>query len=283
MSKILIETPEENPTDLKGCISFIGAGPGAPDLITLRGAKRLSEADLIIWASSLVPRELLNHARNGIEVHDSATMTLEDVIGIYRDNPTARIARLHSGDPSIYGAIQEQVDWCIAEARNFEIIPGVSSLSAASALIRRELTIPGTSQSIILTRLPSRTSSSAGMHEDLATMSAIGCTMAIFLSAARPTALKQKLLSDGSAYNADTPVAIVSHASWPEEKVIVSDLGHLDTAIKSIGTTTTVLVLVGDFIAAQPKRSHLYSPDFAHKFRKRSLKGSSKGRPSGRG
>jgi precorrin-4/cobalt-precorrin-4 C11-methyltransferase len=266
----------------RGLISFIGAGPGAPDLITLRGARRLSEADLIIWASSLIPRELLDHARDGVEIHDSATMTLEDVIEIYHDNPAARIARLHSGDPSIYGAMQEQIDWCIAEARSFEIIPGVSSLSAAAASIQRELTIPGTSQSIVLTRLPSRTSSSAGPNEDLAKMSAIGCTMAVFLSAARPAALKQRLLSEGSAYNEDTPVAVVSHASWPEEKVVISDLGHLDAAIKNTGSTTTVLVLVGDFIASRPQRSHLYSPDFAHKFRRRSLKGSSKGRPSGR-
>ena len=271
-----------NLANLKGLISFIGAGPGAPDLITIRGAKRLSEADLIIWASSLVPRELLDHARNGAEIHDSATMTLEDVISIFHDNPAARIARLHSGDPSIYGAIQEQIDWCIAETRNFEIIPGVSSLSAAAVAIRRELTVPGTSQSIILTRLAARTSSSAGPNEDLATMSAIGCTMAIFLSAARPAALKKELLSNRSAYDEYTPVAVVSHASWPEEKVVISDLGHLDTAIKSTGSTTTVLVLVGDFISSQPQRSHLYSPNFAHKFRKRSLKGSSKGRPSGR-
>ena len=127
-------------------ISFVGAGPGAADLITLRGRDRLAAADVVVWASSLVPEELLEHAPPTAEIHDSAGMTLEDVLAVYTAHPEARIVRLHSGDPVIYGAIQEQVDWCVAHERDFEIVPGVSSLGAAAAAVQRELTIPTVAQ-----------------------------------------------------------------------------------------------------------------------------------------
>ncbi|MHB8263684.1 MAG: cobalt-precorrin-4/precorrin-4 C(11)-methyltransferase [Acidimicrobiales bacterium] len=266
--------------DLTGLISFIGAGPGAADLITVRGARRLGEADIVIWASSLVPQDILTYARHDATVVDSATMTFEDVIKIYSDNPDARIVRLHSGDPAIYGAIQEQIDWCVAQGQNFELVPGVSSLSAAAAAIGRELTIPGTSQSIILTRFASRTSASVPPNEDIERLSSVGCTMGIFLSASRPAALQSKLLGNGSAYNASTSIAVVAYASWPQEQVIVSDLGHLAETIKATGTKTTVLVLVGDFITSRPLRSHLYSPEFSHTYRKKSIQGSTQGRPA---
>ncbi len=142
-------------------ISFVGAGPGAADLITLRGAARLQAADVVVWASSLVPEALLEHCRPDVEVHDSATMTLEDVLDVYgAHDETTAIVRLHSGDPAIYGAIAEQMDWCLAEGRSFEIVPGVSSVGAAAAALARELTIPGVSQSVVLTRLPGRTAAS---------------------------------------------------------------------------------------------------------------------------
>lgn len=142
-------------------ISFVGAGPGAADLITVRGAQRLAEAEVVVWASSLVPEALLAHCRDGVEVHDSATMTLEDVLAVYeRHGDDTPIVRLHSGDPSLYGAIGEQTAWCRAQGRAWEIVPGVTSVSAAAAVAGHELTLPAISQSIVTTRLPGRTAAS---------------------------------------------------------------------------------------------------------------------------
>src|SRR5262249_31953897 len=149
-------------------ISFVGAGPGAADLITLRGAARLRAAHVVIWAASLVREELLAHCRTDVELHDSKTMTLEDVIAVYERHPDGAIVRLHSGDPSIYSAIGEQVDWCIAHDREFEVVPGVSSFAAAAAAVGSELTIPAVAQSVVLTRLAHRTSSSMPAHESIA-------------------------------------------------------------------------------------------------------------------
>jgi precorrin-4/cobalt-precorrin-4 C11-methyltransferase len=269
-----------------GLISFVGAGPGAADLVTLRGVDRLRQADLVIWASSLIPAAVLTHARPEVPILDSAGMTLEDVLGVYRDHPDARIVRLHSGDPSIYGALQEQLDWCTAQGRPYEIVPGVSSLGAAAAALGRELTLPGVAQSVVLTRLPARTSPSMPPRERVQAFAATGCTLAVFLSAARPRALQEALLAPPSAYRPDTPVAIVARASWPDEQVVRTTLGQLAEDLAATGLTTTVLVLVGDALAAEGRRSHLYAPDFAHGFRRRSLPGTTQGRPvraSGRG
>lgn len=258
-------------------ISFVGAGPGAADLITLRGRDRLAAADVVVWASSLVPRALLGHCPQA-EVHDSSVMTLEDVLAVYAAaGPDAAVVRLHSGDPSIYGAIQEQIDWCVANERDFEIVPGVSSLSAAAALVGRELTIPRVSQSVVLTRLPGRTSASMPERETVAAFAAIGCTLAVFLSAARPVELQAELLT---GYPAETPAAIVIRASWDDEAVVLSTVGSLADDLKATGVTTTVLVLVGPALAGAAPRSHLYSPDYAHKFRRRSAPGTTVGRPA---
>ncbi len=264
---------------LGGLISFVGAGPGAPDLITLRGAARLGAADIVIWASSLVPREVLTHARAGAAVHDSAGMTLEDVLALYEANPDASIVRLHSGDPSLYGAIQEQIDWCSAHGRSFEIVPGVSSLSAAAAAVGRELTIPRVSQSVVVTRLATRTAASVPDRERIASFAATGCTLAVFLSAAQPEALQRELLQAPSAYTPETPAAIVIRASWPDERVVVTVVGRLAEDLRATGATMTTLVLVGDALAGPAARSHLYSPAFAHAHRKRSRPGSTSGRP----
>lgn len=263
-------------------ISFVGAGPGAADLITVRGAARLAAADVVVWASSLVPEAVLEHVGAAAQVHDSATMTLEDVLCVYADNPDAAIVRLHSGDPSIYGAVQEQIDWCLAEGRPFEIVPGVSSLGAAAAAVGRELTIPEVSQSVVVTRLPSRTGRSMPESEQLAAFAATGCTMAVFLSAARPEALAEALLEPPSRYQADTPAAIVVRASWPDERVVRTTLGSLAGDLRATGATTTVLVLVGPALEGAAARSHLYSPDFAHAHRRRSIPGTTAGRPAGR-
>jgi precorrin-4/cobalt-precorrin-4 C11-methyltransferase len=261
-------------------ISFVGAGPGAADLITLRGAQRLAAADVVIWASSLVPEALLIHARPGAEIHDSAAMTLEDVIETYDRHPDASIVRLHSGDPGIYGAIQEQIDWCLGNERDFEIVPGVSSLAAAAAAIGRELTIPKVAQSVVVTRLAGRTKASMPPRESVAAFAAIGATTAIFLSAARPKELQDELLGPSSAYTADTPAAIVVRASWPDEQVVVTTVGQLAHELVATGATTTVMVLVGPALSGLAERSHLYSPDFAHRFRRRSRPGTTSGRPA---
>jgi precorrin-4/cobalt-precorrin-4 C11-methyltransferase len=259
-------------------ISFVGAGPGAADLITIRGRDRLAAADVVIWASSLVPEEVLSHARGDAVVHDSATMTLEDVLAVYEASPDAATVRLHSGDPSIYGAIQEQIDWCEAHGRPYEIVPGVSSLAAAAAAVGRELTIPKVSQSVVLTRLAGRTAASMPERESVRAFAAHGATMAVFLSAARPVELQDELLA---GYGPETPAAVVVRASWPDEQVVRTTVGGLADAVKSTGTKTTVLVLVGPALAEAPvARSHLYSPDYAHAFRRRSTPGSTVGRPA---
>ncbi|HEY3941322.1 MAG TPA: precorrin-4 C(11)-methyltransferase [Acidimicrobiales bacterium] len=263
-----------------GRISFVGAGPGAPDLITLRGAQRLARADVVIWASSLVPEALLSHAGAGSVVHDSASMTLEDVLAVYQAHPDAAIVRLHSGDPSLYGAIQEQIDWCEREGRQYEVVPGVSSLGAGAAAARRELTVPEVAQSVVVTRLASRTGRSMPDAETIGAFAATGCTLAVFLSAARPGALEAELLAPPSRYTPDTPAVIVVRATWPDEQVVVSRCGRLAEDLRATGATTTVLVLVGPALAGAAPRSHLYAPDFAHGHRRRSAPGSTAGRPA---
>ncbi|MDP9007033.1 MAG: precorrin-4 C(11)-methyltransferase [Actinomycetota bacterium] len=261
-------------------ISFVGAGPGAADLITLRGRDRLAAADIVIWASSLVPEAVLGHCRPGVECHDSATMTLEDVVGVYDASPGAATVRLHSGDPSVFGAIQEQIDWCVSKERAFEIVPGVTSLSAAAAVVGRELTIPKVAQSVVLTRLAGRTEESMPARESVAAFAAIGATMAVFLSAARPVELQQELLGVGSAFDVDTPAAVVVRASWPDEQMVRTTVGALAETIVATGTRTTVLVLVGPALVGAAHRSRLYAPDHAHTFRRRSLPGTTAGRPA---
>jgi precorrin-4/cobalt-precorrin-4 C11-methyltransferase len=262
-------------------ISFVGAGPGAPDLLTLRGRDRLAAADVVVWASSLVPEAMLGHARAGATVHDSAGMTLEDVLAVYAGAPAeTAIVRLHSGDPSLYGAIGEQIDWCVANGRDFEMVPGVSSLAGAAAAVGRELTQPGVAQSVVLTRLAGRTAASMPATESVAAFAASGATMAVFLSGARPVELAEELLAPGSGYTADTPAAIIARASWPDERVVMTTVGRLADDLIGLGSRTTVLVLVGPALAGAARRSHLYSPAFAHTFRRRSLPGTTAGRPA---
>jgi precorrin-4/cobalt-precorrin-4 C11-methyltransferase len=261
-------------------ISFVGAGPGAPDLITLRGRDRLAAADVVVWASSLVPEALLVHARPEAAIHDSAAMTLEDVLAVYDANPGAAIVRLHSGDPSVYGAIQEQIDWCVDHGRDFEIVPGVSSLGAAAAAVGRELTLPQVAQSVVLTRLAGRTAASMPPRESVAAFASHGTTMAVFLSAARPEELQRQLLAPPSSYDEDTPAAIVVRASWPDERVVTTTVGRLAVDLEATGARMTALVLVGDALRGAASRSHLYSPTYAHSFRRRSTVGTTTGRPA---
>jgi precorrin-4/cobalt-precorrin-4 C11-methyltransferase len=265
-------------------ISFVGAGPGAADLITLRGAARLAAADVVVWASSLVPEAVLDHCRAGVEIHDSATMTLEDVIAVYQQQPDGTpIVRLHSGDPSLYGAIAEQIAWCRAHARRWEIVPGVSSLGAAAAVAGRELTVPGLAQSVVVTRLAGRTEASMPPSEGVAAYAAHGATVAVFLSAARPDELQAELTAPGSAFTEATPAVIVVRATWPDEQVVHTTVGRLAADLRATGATMTALVLVGDALGeSPPQRSHLYQPAYTTAYRLRSRPGTTAGRPSAR-
>jgi precorrin-4/cobalt-precorrin-4 C11-methyltransferase len=249
-----------------GKVWFIGAGPGAQDLLTIRGARLIGEANVVIWARSLVNEGVLEHARPGAEIVESTTIPLEGVRGIYERAviEDLKVARVHSGDPSIYGAVMEQIELCEELGLRWEIVPGVSSLGGAAAAIGRELTVPEVSQSVILTRRPSRTPMPEG--EDIRSFASHGTTMAIFLSAARPRALQQELLEGG--YPPDTPCAVVYKASWPDERVIECRLDELADRIREAGFTRQALILVGPGLAAGGTRSHLYSPHFAHTFRK---------------
>lgn len=250
-------------------ISFVGAGPGAPDLLTLRGAQRLADADVVIWAASLVPEAVLAHCRPDVERHDSKAMTLEDVVAVYEAHPDAAIVRLHSGDPTVYSAIAEQIDWCVAHERTFEIVPGVSSMAAAAAAAGRELTVPGLAQSVVMTRLAHRTAASVPDGESVARFAQAGPTMAVFLSAARPAALRAELLAVGSAYSPETPVVLAHRVSWPDERIVTGTVGSLPDDLAALGATTTVMVLVGEALrsAPVPCRSHVYAADFSHSFR----------------
>jgi precorrin-4/cobalt-precorrin-4 C11-methyltransferase len=248
-----------------GKVWFIGAGPGAPDLLTLRGARLIGEADVVIWARSLVNEGVLEHARPGAEIFESTTIPLEGVRDLYERALAEglKVARIHSGDPSIYGAVMEQIELCEKLGLEWEIVPGVSSLGAAAAAIGRELTVPEISQSVILTRRASRTPMPRG--EDIPSFAAHGTTMAIFLSAARPRALQQELLEGG--YSPRTPCAVVYRASWPDERVIECPLEELADRIREAGFTRQALIFVGPGLGAGGTRSHLYSPGFSHMFR----------------
>ncbi len=259
-----------------GLISFVGAGPGAADLVTLRGAQRLAAADVVVWASSLVPAAVLEHCGEGVELHDSAGMTLEDVFAVYEAHPDAAIVRLHSGDVSLYSALTEQIAWCTGHERAFEIVPGVGSLAAAAATAGVELTVPGVAQSAVLTRLGGgRTAASMPAGQSVADFARHGTTMAIYLSAARPATLREELLA---GYPPQTPAIVVAKASWPDEMVITTTVDGLADALAGSGIRTAALVLVGPALSGVGDRSRLYDPTYSHGCRRRSVPGSTAGR-----
>lgn len=244
---------------------FIGAGPGSPDLLTIRGAKLISEADIVIWARSLVHEDVLQHASPAAEIIESTYIPLEAVRELYERavREDLRVARVHSGDPTIYGATMEQIELCDEIGLDWEIVPGVSSMGAAAAAIGRELTIPEVSQSIIITRRASRTP--MPNNEDIKRFAEHGTTMAIFLSAAKPRALQQDLLEGG--YEPDTPCAVVYRATWPDQEIIRCRLEELADRIRLSGFTRQAMILIGPGLGSGGTRSHLYDPDFSHMFR----------------
>ena len=252
---------------MSGRVSFVGAGPGAPDLLTLRAARVLGEADIVVWARSLVDPDVLAHARAGAELVASDDKTFEDVLEIYaraaRDG--LRVARVHSGDPTLYGTLHEQLRACRALELEVEIVPGVSSLAAAAASLGQELTVPDVSQSLILTRRAQRTSMPP--NEQLGAFAAHGTTMALFLSVRRPRELQADLEAGG--YAPDTPCAVVYRASWPDELVIRCPLRELGERVRAAKITTQALVLLGPALeaAADAGRSHVYDPGYGHRHR----------------
>ncbi len=250
-------------------ISFIGAGPGAADLLTLRAVDRLARADVVLWAGSLVSSDVLRHCQADATLLDTKAMTLEDVTAVYAEHPRAAIARLHSGDPACFSAVGEQIDWCVQHERAFEIVPGVSSLGAAAAAAGIELTVPGVSQSVVITRLARRTAAALGPGDDLVAYAAQGGVMALFLSAGDPARLQATLLSEGSAYAADTPALIAYRVSWPDEQVVQTTVGQLATELANRAIATSALILVGAALrpGTSARRSHVYDPSFAHQYR----------------
>ena len=249
-------------------IYFVGAGCGAPDLITVRGARLLEQADVIIYAGSLVNPALLESAKESCVLYNSAEMTLEEVLQVMQEAEAGGLTtvRLHSGDPSLYGAIREQVDALNKMGLACEIVPGVSSFCGAAAALGVEYTLPGVSQSVIITRLAGRTPVPA--RESIRSLAAHGTTLVIFLSAGLTKDLQKELLSAGLA--ADTPAAIVYKATWPEEKVVRCSAGTLHEAAEKNGIQKTALILVGRFLGREYERSKLYDPAFSTGFREKS-------------
>ena len=247
-------------------VHFVGAGPGAPDLITLRGAALLGQADVVIYAGSLVNPELLELCRADCAVYNSAGMTLEQVLAVMTaaEAEGKTTVRLHTGDPSLYGAVREQMDALTAARIPFRITPGVSSFCAAAASAGAEYTLPGVSQSVILTRMPGRTPVPEG--EEIASLAAHGASMAVFLSAGLLEGLQEELLR--GAYGPDTPAALVYKASWPGERVLRCTVGTLAETGRESGIDRTALVLVGDFLGNDYRRSKLYDPAFTTGFRR---------------
>lgn len=259
-----------------GMVHFVGAGSGAPDLITVRGQRLLREADVVIWAGSLVNPALLDECRPGCELHDSSRMTLEQVVAVMEHacGEGRDVVRLHTGDPAIYGAIREQMGELDARGIPYEVVPGVSSFCGAAAALGAELTLPGLSQSVILTRLEGRTPMPPG--ERMRDLAAHGATMVVFLSAGMLARLQEELLAGGS-YGPDTPAALVYKATWPDERVVRCTVGTLAQAGAAQGINRTALVLVGEVLGQGSgraegashayERSRLYDPAFATGFR----------------
>lgn len=244
-------------------IVFVGAGSGAVDLITLRGKNYLEEADTIIYAGSLVNPDLLRFAKEECKIYDSARMTLEEVMEVMRSSQ-GLLVRLHTGDPSLYGAIREQMRLLDEENLLYEVVPGVSSFSAAAASLKREYTLPGVSQSLIITRIEGKTP--VPPLESLEKMAEHQCSMAIFLSSGHLQRVQEALLKGG--YPEDTPVAMVYKASWPDEDSFVCKLSELAEQGEGHGFHRMALILVGRFLEGEFERSLLYHPEFETEFRK---------------
>lgn len=248
-------------------VYFVGAGCGAPDLITVRGLRFLQNADVVIYAGSLVNPELLQETREGCQIYNSAKMTLEEVLAVMvqADRDGKDLVRLHTGDPSIYGAIREQMDGLEEHGIAYECCPGVSACFGAAASLHLEYTLPEVSQSLIITRMEGRTK--VPELESIESFAAHKSTMAVYLSAGMMEELGRRLITGG--YDPDTPVALVYKATWPEEESYICTVGTLASVAKEHGITKTALVIVGEVVThGNFAKSRLYAADFETEYRK---------------
>lgn len=242
-------------------IIFVGAGPGDPDLITVKGRRAIESADIILYAGSLVPPAMLTWAGSKAETIDSSGLAFDEIMEVFAraDRDSLALVRLHSGDPSIYGAIQEQIDWLRENEIDFAVIPGVTAAFAAAAVIGRELTMPEISQTVILSRVAGRTPVPEG--QDLESLAKIQATLCLYLSIDKVDEVAGDLLK---YYPADTPTAVVYHASRPDEKVWRLPLAGLAEVINGAGITSTAVILIGAALGAKGSRSKLYDKEFTH-------------------
>ncbi len=247
-------------------VYFVGAGPGAADLITLRGKALLEKADMVIYAGSLVNPALLEYTKDGCHIYNSARMTLPEVLDTIEGGNGAGmdIVRLHTGDPCLYGAIQEQMDALKEREIPYEVCPGVSSFCGAAAALKTEYTLPGLTQSVIIARAEGRTA--VPDRERLSALAGHGAAMVLFLSMGLTEQVREELLA--GAYREDTPCAIVYKATWAEEKIVRGTLGRLPQMARENGIDRTALILVGDFLEGEYALSRLYAPDFSTAFRR---------------
>lgn len=252
-------------------VHFVGAGPGATDLITIRGLKLLQQADVVIYAGSLVNEGLLQDIKEGCEVFNSAYMTLEEVLAVMEraEKEGKDTVRLHTGDPGIYGAIREQMDALEEKHIHYDYCPGVSSLFGAASALNLEYTLPNVSQSLIVTRAKGKTD--VPEKESLKSFASHHATMVLFLSSGLSEQVKEELLAGG--YAEDTPVAVVYKATWPDEKIIYTTIRDLPKDMEENGITKTALIVVGDVLRAkkdnQYEKSKLYDATFSTEYRER--------------
>lgn len=251
-------------------VYFIGAGPGDPELITVRGQRILGEADIIIYAGSLVNPEVFAGNEGKAEIYDSASMNLDEVTSLYerQRKREGTIVRLHTGDPSLYGAIQEQIDFLKEKNIPFEVVPGVSSFSAAAASLGQEYTLPGVSQTLIISRISGRTKTPES--EDIGALAKYGASMVLFLSVGSIEDAVKKLKE---GYPEETPAAVVHRASWKDEKIVLGTIATIAEKVREAGITRQALILVGDVLRARTEKgtyekSKLYDKKFTHGYRK---------------
>lgn len=245
-------------------ISFIGAGPGDPDLITVKGRKLIENADVIIYAGSLVNPEVLSGAKESAKIYNSASMTLEEVIEVMKDGEEKglKVVRVHTGDPAIYGAHREQMDNLDKLGIKYEVIPGVSSFLATAAVLKKEYTLPGVSQTVIITRMEGRTPMPS--KESIASLSKHHSTMIIFLSIGMMDEVVEALKE---GYEPNTPVAVVYKATWEDQKIVIGKLDDIADKVREAGIKKTALTVVGDFLGDEYELSKLYDKTFTHEFR----------------
>lgn len=248
-------------------VHFVGAGPGATDLITVRGLRLIKEADVLIYAGSLVSRDFADFLKPDAEVYNSAEMTLEEVCAVFlqAESDGKNTVRLHTGDPSLYGAIAEQIAFLKEKNISYDVTPGVTAAFSAAAEMGMEYTLPGVSQTLILTRAAGRTPVSS--EESIEALARTHSSMAVYLSVSKCAELKTALLKGG--YSEDTPAAIAFRVSWPDQKIIRTTVGKLDSCQREEGIVKTALVIVGDAVNQSDfERSCLYDPDFKTEYRR---------------